>query len=338
MTLFAYLALLGWIPLGITMFAVVPARKAVAFIVVGGLLILPPYTLDISGLPDYSRIMAASISVILGTVIFAPDRFLNFRPRWFDLPMLAWCFSSMASSLYNGLGVYDGLAATLSQVLTWGLPYLIGRIYFGNPEDLRYFAVAVVIGGLAYVLPCLYEVRMSPKLMKDIYGISQLGAIRFGGCRPTVFFWTGLELGMWMTATSLVAWWLWYCGALKQIGSIPLGSVLLPTLLGTSFLCRSTGALITPLRGPGPAVGVDPTQDAAAAGRTHPGGARVRLSPPLERVDRPAGRGHGQFRLRPGSCAVAGIPLHVRELARRQGHAAADVRLGRVGPRHGFLR
>ncbi len=80
--------------------------------------------------------------------------------------------------------------------------------------------------------------------MKDIYGISQLGAIRFGGWRPTVFFWTGLELGMWMTATSLVAGWLWYCGALKQIGSIPLGSVLLPTLLGTSFLCRSTGALL----------------------------------------------------------------------------------------------
>ena len=129
---------------------------------VGAWLLLPPYTLDISGLPDYSKSMAAVLGVMLGTLIFAPDRLLSFRPRWFDLPMLAWCFCGIASSLQNGLGLYDGLSDALSQIVTWGLPYLIGRIYFGNPEDLRYFAVAMVIGGLAYVLPCLWEIRMSP--------------------------------------------------------------------------------------------------------------------------------------------------------------------------------
>ena len=86
---------------------------------------------------------------------------------------------------------------------------------------------------------------------------------------------------MWMTAASLAAWWLWCCGALKRIGSIPFGPVLLPTLLGTTFLCRSTGALALLVAGMAAALAVDPTQDAAAAGRPPARGprrtSRVRL-------------------------------------------------------------
>ena len=178
---------------------------------------------------------------------------------------------------------------------------------------------------------------MSPKLMKDIYGISQLGGIRFGGWRPTVFFWTGLELGMWMTATSLVAGWLWYCGALKQIGSIPLGigavadpagdvlplpldrgAVLLFAGLALLWLSTrlKTRLLLAGLILVGPAY-VFLRLSGAWTGQQAVDMAKSAFGP-----DR----------------AVAGIPLHVRELARRQGHAAADVRLGRVGPRHGYLR
>ena len=124
------------------------------------------------------------------------------------------------------------------------MPYLIGRLYFGNPEDLRYFATAMVVGGLFYVLPCLYEIRMSPTLMSKIYGMSDYGkGPGLGGYRPNVFFYTGLELGMWMTAASLAGWWLWRCGVIKKIGPFPFGSMLLPILMGTTILCRSTGAI-----------------------------------------------------------------------------------------------
>ena len=54
---------------------------------IGAWLLLPPYAIAIAGLPDYSKTMAASLGVVLGTLIFAPDRLLSFRPRWFDLPM-----------------------------------------------------------------------------------------------------------------------------------------------------------------------------------------------------------------------------------------------------------
>jgi tetratricopeptide (TPR) repeat protein len=242
-TPFAFIALFGWIPFVIVMFAMLPTRQAAAIGVVGAWLLLPPYTVDISALPDFSKVTAASVALLAGTLIFNADRLSNFRPRWFDLPMLLWCFSGMFSSLANGLGIYDGLSDTLNQTLSWGLPYLFGRIYFGDPDALLYFARAIIIGGLSYVLPCIYEMRMSPQILAKLYGWGPPPVSRLGGWRPNVFFATGLELGMWMTAVALTGWWLWRCGAIKRIGQYSFGQVLLPILMVTTIICRSTGAL-----------------------------------------------------------------------------------------------
>ena len=163
--------------------------------------------------------------------------------------MLLWCFSGCFASLANGLGLYDGLSEALSLTLIWGVPYLIGRLYFGDADGLRAFAVAIVVGGLAYVIPCLLEMRLSPFIRRMVYGISNWHGTRYGGWRPDVFFATGLELGMWMSAASLAAWWLWRCGALKNLGQFRFGPVLLPALMVTTILCRSTGALSLQLMG-----------------------------------------------------------------------------------------
>jgi tetratricopeptide (TPR) repeat protein len=238
-----YLALIGWLPVAAMMFALMPARRAAAAAVIGGWLLLPPYGISIAGLPDYGKTTAASLGVMLGTLLFAPDRILNFRPRWYDLPMAVFCLCGIASSLQNGLGIYDGLSDTLGQILTFGLPYLVGRMFFADPEGLRSFAVGMVVGGLGFVPLCLYEIRMSPVLMQYVYGTGRWQGIRLGGYRPTIFFWSGLELGIWMIGASLAGWWLWRCGALKKIGNTTFGPMLLLILVGTTILCRSTGAI-----------------------------------------------------------------------------------------------
>ena len=248
MTPFAWIALVGWPLLVIALFSAMPGRRAATFAVVGAWLLLPPYVIPISGLPDYSKQVAATVGMMLGTLLFAPGRLISFRPRWFDLPMAVWCFTGMFASLSNGLGLYDGLSDALGQIIVWGLPYLLGRLYFGTLDDLRYFIVAMVVGGLFYVPLCLFEIRMSPRLLGDVYGISHWQGIRLGGYRPHVFFWTGLECGMWMTAASLSGWWLWRCGALKRVGSYAFGPLLV-ALLVTNVLCRSTGALLLFLGG-----------------------------------------------------------------------------------------
>ena len=321
------------------MFALLPHRRAATIAVIGAWLILPPYSIPISGLPDYRKNMAATVGHrCWAPLIFAPDRLLAFRPRWFDLPMLLWCFSGIASSLQNGLGMYDGLSDSLGQTLTWGLPYLLGRIYFGTPEDLRYFAVGMVIGGLCYVLPCIWESRMSPQLLQAIYGYCAMEGDAAGRLSPARLLLDRArmrDVDDGRVAGGLVA-------VVPRRAREDRDDPLRP---GAAADPAGDDRPLPLDRGTGPAprrhdaaLAVGPLPDAVAAGGPPPRGPAVRRRPPHEPVDRAAGRGPGQGRGRPGSGAVAGIPLHVREPALRQGPAAAVVRLGRVGPQRGLLR
>lgn len=249
MVFLIFVALVGWIPVCLTLFVVLPARQATIASVIGAWLFLPPVSIPIALLPDYDKSMAAVVGIILATLIFQPHRLLSFRPHWFDLPILIWCLCPIASSLSNDLGLYDGLSASLATTVRWGLPYLIGRLYFGDQEGLRDLTIGIVIGGLLYVLPCIYEIRMSPMLQVKIYGTGGWEGMRMGGYRPKVFFATGLELGMWMTAVSLTTVWLWKSRSLTRIGAYPVGSMIMPLLVGTTIMCRSTGALLLMLSG-----------------------------------------------------------------------------------------
>jgi hypothetical protein len=240
----AYLALYGWIPAVVAMFALMPVRRAATIAVIGAWLLLPPYQFSMSNFPDYSKVTAASLGLVFGTLFFGIQNVLSFRPRWFDVPMVLWCFINVASSLSNGLGIYDGLAQSLTAIIHWGLPYYFGRLYFGDGAGLRTFTVGIAVGGLACVLPCLWEMRMSPHLLGNVYGWTGWEGTRWGGYRPRIFFRNGLELGMWMTAVSVTAWWLWRCSVIKRLGQWSFGTVVLPILLGTTILCRSTGALV----------------------------------------------------------------------------------------------
>src|SRR5262249_30104306 len=144
-TLLAYIALFGWPLLVVALFAIRPARQAATIAVVGAWLFVPPYALGINGLPDYTKSVAATLGMVLGTLLFTPDRLLSFRPRWFDLPVLGWCLCGIPSALSNApeMELYDGLSHTLAQTIHWGLPYLLGRLHFRTPEDLRYFIVGM---------------------------------------------------------------------------------------------------------------------------------------------------------------------------------------------------
>jgi len=249
--IFAYFAFLSWPLIIFGLFTILPARRAAVTGLIGGWLLLPPYVIPISHLPDYSKNTATSLGIFLGTLVFASDRILAFRPRWFDLPVLGWCLCPICTSLQNGLGLYDGLSGSLNQIIAWGIPYLFGRLYFSDFAGLRELTVGMVAGSLLCVIPCLYEIRMSPQLLRYVYGRSNLEAMRYGGYRPRLFLTSGLELGMWMTAAALTAWWLWRCGTLKRLWQLPFGGVLLPILMITTILCRSTGALLLMIGGMG---------------------------------------------------------------------------------------
>lgn len=250
MNLFVHVALLGWIPFVLALFLLLPPRRAVIAAFVGAWLFLPVAGYSLSGLPNYTKMSATCAGVLLAVALFDPDRLLAFRPRLIDLPMALWCLCPFASSLSNNLGAYDGFSAAFAQTVTWGLPYLIGRIYFTDLPALRELAIGIFIGGLLYIPLCLFEVRMSPKLHYMLYGFHPTwgNTLRFGGWRPMVFMQDGLMVGMWMTAASLVGAYLALSGSLKRLLGFPILWFLLPLLL-TTILCKSTGALLLLLLG-----------------------------------------------------------------------------------------
>ena len=239
-------ALFGWPLVAVALCALLPARRAVIAAYIAAWLFLPMYRYPIPGFLDWTKVSATSVSLLLGLMLFDLARLASFRPRWFDLPVLAWCLSPVVSSLANGFGLYDGLSVSLDQVLVWGLPYLLGRLYLGDLDGLRDMALGLFIGGLVYVPFCIFELRMSPQLHAIVYGFHQHSfaqAHRFGGWRPTVFMEHGLMVGMWMSMASLVGIWLWISGTVRSIRGIALPWFLVP-LVVTALLCKSVGALV----------------------------------------------------------------------------------------------
>ncbi|MEX0742346.1 MAG: hypothetical protein WD079_06065, partial [Phycisphaeraceae bacterium] len=162
MNVFAEVALILYLPAALALYLVFPPRRATLIVLIGGWLFLPVTGIEFQGIPNYTKMSAIAMAVVLGTVGTEPKRLLNFRPRWFDVPMAIWCFVPFVTSMSNDLGVYDGLSAMLTQTLMWGVPWLMGRVWFSDAEGMRELAMGVMMGGMIYVPLCLYEVRMSP--------------------------------------------------------------------------------------------------------------------------------------------------------------------------------
>src|SRR5262249_17761958 len=149
---------------------------------------------------------ATCLSALLGVAIFDTRRLISFRPGWADLPMGIWCVCPLFSSITNDLGAYDGFSSVYYQTVTWGVPYLLGRIYLTDLLGMFELAVAVFLGGLIYVPLCVIEIRFSPQLHTWVYGFHQHSfeqTLRFGGFRPVVFMEHGLMVGMWMSMATM---------------------------------------------------------------------------------------------------------------------------------------
>lgn len=238
--------LFGWSAVTLLLFATVQSRRAVITAMIGGWLLLPQASYAIPKLPDYDKMAAITLSVLLGAMLFDLKTLLRYRPSWMDIPIVVWCVWALPSSLSNGMGFYPGISAVVGNVIAWGLPYFIGRVYFRRADALRELAIGVFIGGLIYVPLCLIEIRISPLLHYYLYGFHQhqwIQTIRFGGWRPTVFLPHGLDVAIWMTMASVVGIALCTTGAARKVCGVPTW-ILLGVLLITTVLCKSLGAIL----------------------------------------------------------------------------------------------
>src|SRR5690349_6575403 len=133
--------LFGWIPFVILLFALMPPRRAVIAAFLLAWLFLPMAGYSVPGLPDYTKMSATTFGVLMGAALFDTDRLLRWRPKWVDIPMFCWCCTPFVPSYLNGLGIYGGVSEIVRGFIIWGLPYIIGRVYFTDLEGLRELAL-----------------------------------------------------------------------------------------------------------------------------------------------------------------------------------------------------
>ncbi|MGX9356297.1 hypothetical protein ACS3SW_14375 [Roseobacteraceae bacterium S113] len=263
----AYLVLALWPVVTVMMFRRLPPSLAFIWSMLAGYLILPPQpaAYDFPMMPPLHKenipALAAFVTVMMTQGIkgsLFPDSLAG------RLLMGAFIFSPVATVANNsmpvfwgeltlpGLGITDAIALTISQFLLL-LPFLLARQFLYTGASQRQMICAFMLGGLAYSLPVLAEVRLSPQLNTWIYGYFQgvfSQTVRFGGWRPTVFLYHGLWVAFYMMMALVAAAamfkfeakrrWTWFAAFVylfavlvlcKSLGSLLFALFLIPLIL-----------------------------------------------------------------------------------------------------------
>jgi hypothetical protein len=260
MTFSPAVVLLGWIPVSLFFFYRYSIRTAILLVFIGGWAILPTANFTPSPDPFPYSIMGAGIAAqyfltkatvtgfagFLGWLLFDRSSIRKLSLTFWDIPMIMWCLVPLLSTIANPVPFSAGVRGEAYQLLAWGVPYLLGRIYFTDTDSLRLAAQAFVIAGLCYIPICLFEVKNGPKLYAHIYGylpFQWIGARRYIGYRPVGFLENGNQLGIWMATSTLIAVWLWTKRIVSSIRGIPIAWVVI-SLFATTLLCQSGGSIL----------------------------------------------------------------------------------------------
>ncbi len=240
--------LLAYVLFGAGIVITLRGIKGVLAAIIVGWMFLPPIAgVNLPGLPAFSKIDSVVYAALLGALISEAKAITSFRFKLLDIPIAVWILVPFFSSYTNGLGISDGFSELYIRIVSWGIPYFLGRVFIQSPKDVRTAALSVVVAGLIATPLALWEVRMSPQLHRMVYGTTAtqfIMTMRLGGYRPLLFMRHGLEVGLWMSTASAAALWLTIAGrdTLRVMGFRLAG--ISGLLFVTTVLCKSLGALI----------------------------------------------------------------------------------------------
>jgi hypothetical protein len=260
---FSALALIGWVPFSLWLFTRMRPARAAALTLIGGMMWLPEAAaFDFPLLPPLTKYSISALCALAGAYWKARSRLRAARfGRGWDLFVFVMMAAQIGTVLTNGDPLsygdwkrielpaflpYDGVSAAIRDFLDVGVPLLLGRVFLRTGRDLRDVLGIMVVAGVIYALPELWEIRMSPMLHQQIYGFAPrsdwLQNIRLGGYRPTVFMGHGLVVGFFMFMCTTAAVALHKSGR-RTVLNIPLNAIVAFLFL-MLLLCKAAAALI----------------------------------------------------------------------------------------------
>lgn len=265
---FAYLMLMIWPLVCIALFRKLSLERAIIWSILGGYLILPQSAeFDLPLVPSMNKTTIPSIGAFL-CCVFLVKKPVAFWPEGWAMRLLVLAFvaGAVPTVLTNGdpivfsllgdtapivfsvaslpgLGLRDLLSVVINQIIIL-LPFFLGRSYLSDETGLRALLIALVIGALAYSLPALLEIRISPQINTWVYGFFQHDfqqMIRQGGFRPIVFLPHALWLAFFVMSAAMAAIALSRrVEGRERIRFLAIAAYLLVLLV----LCKSLASLI----------------------------------------------------------------------------------------------
>src|SRR6187551_3332187 len=193
------------------------ARPATAALVVflGGWLLLPvgnyppgsdavifPYWITGLAVPSsmlLTKAWVAPAAALLGVALFDRPALARVKPGWMDLPIALWCAWPL---LQASIGTTPDPAGWLSSAYlfgSWGLPWLLGRAYFGEAAGQMKLLKALAVSTIVCLPISLLEGPVGPILYGWTYHAHPLrldGAQRYVRFRPIGYFEHGNQFGL----------------------------------------------------------------------------------------------------------------------------------------------
>ena len=183
----AYLVLFSWPIVSLVMFMQMPLQRAFVWTIIGGYLILPPATaIDLPLLPSFDKLVVANLSAYVFTVFIGKQK-VPLLPRSWLARILLLCFVFMtvptvmtnadaiiidapfldsgpfggSKRIIPGLVPREVISFSGALVLIHVLPFLTARVVLANEAGRRELLRAMMIGGLLYTLPAVFEILPS---------------------------------------------------------------------------------------------------------------------------------------------------------------------------------
>jgi hypothetical protein len=254
---FAYFAVLIWPVMALILYSRLPLNLATLWTILGASLLLPVGTvIKIAGVPAFDKASLPNLAALICCAIFAgklPKIFRGFGVA--EVLIIILLVGPFITSMLNsdeirigitflpGVGTYDALSAAVTQFIFMA-PFFLSRQFLRRPEDNAEILRVMVIAGLVYSLPMLFEVRMSPQLHTWIYGYfphSFEQQMRDGGFRPVVFLGHGLLVAFFGMTTTVAAAALWRTR--NRVGRLPPSGIT-AYLSFVLVLCKTGSALV----------------------------------------------------------------------------------------------
>lgn len=196
-----------------------PAKYAIFTAITIATLLLPAaFEIDLPLLPPLTRETITSLTVV-SVLFLLGKKFRLFQDGLIVKIIIGYLIVKLVSAELNGsteiigskflpgLTHYDAFSNVL-RTLLWLVPFFLGRYFFTEVKDNEAIFKILVIIGLIYSIPMMYEIRFSPQLHRLLYGYHAsdfLQNMREGGFRPTVFVGHGLALAFWFSTCVITA-------------------------------------------------------------------------------------------------------------------------------------